>query len=132
MSDFYQKDVITTFHKLGRDSLASLERKLKVFAKSRPIALILPSLYREDASGALPAIKGHLRRVHYLQEIILCLDRSSRREFKPLGSLYLWTARDTLVRYESDARIEGLSFDRHAESSAVEAFAEGLRTATCR
>ena len=49
--------------------------------------------------------------------------------FKTLGSLYLRTAQETLVRYENDARINGLSFDRHAESTAVEAFAEGIQLA---
>jgi glucosyl-3-phosphoglycerate synthase len=33
---------------------------------------------------------------------------------------YLRTAQDTLKRYEDDAAINGLTFDRHAESEAVD------------
>src|SRR5215510_628645 len=38
-------------------------------------------------------------------------------------------AEDTIERYHADAAINGLSFDRHAEESAVELFARGVRMA---
>jgi glucosyl-3-phosphoglycerate synthase len=43
---------------------------------------------------------------------------------------YLRMAQDTLKRYEDDAAINGLNFDRHAESEAVEAFTRGIREAS--
>lgn len=43
---------------------------------------------------------------------------------------YLRTAQDTLKRYEDDAAINGLIFDRHAESEAVDAFTRGIREAS--
>ncbi len=43
---------------------------------------------------------------------------------------YLRMAQDTLKRYEDDAAINGLSFDRHAESEAVDAFTRGIREAS--
>ncbi len=42
---------------------------------------------------------------------------------------YLRTAQDTLKRYEDDAAINGLFFDRHAEAAAVDAFTRGIREA---
>lgn len=42
---------------------------------------------------------------------------------------YLRMAQDTLKRYEDDAAINGLIFDRHAESAAVDAFTNGIREA---
>lgn len=43
---------------------------------------------------------------------------------------YVRMAEDTLVRYNADAMINGLHFDRHQEETAVETFAQSLRVAT--
>jgi len=45
MSDFYQTGIVATLHRLGQDSLEKLESKLERYARERPIALVLPSLY---------------------------------------------------------------------------------------
>lgn len=42
--------------------------------------------------------------------------------FKSLQVAYLRMAEDTIMRYEADAAINGLGFDRHAEALAVESF----------
>ncbi|UCG78800.1 MAG: glycosyl transferase [Nitrospirota bacterium] len=49
--------------------------------------------------------------------------------FKTLIAAYVRTAQDHLKRYEDDAAINSLEFDRHAESLAVESFTEGIRIA---
>ena len=82
MSDFFQNGVIATFHRLGRQDIKRLEGELKQFSKIRPIALVLPSLYREYSSGALPNILAILKKVQYLNEIVLCLDKASESQFK--------------------------------------------------
>ncbi len=46
--------------------------------------------------------------------------------FKSLAVTYLRNAEDFMVKYESDATINGLNFDRHEEAKAVEAFARGI------
>ena len=69
MSDFFQNGVITTFHKLGETDLCRIESQLKEFSQTRPIALVLPSLYREYASGALVNIMKVLKKVNYLRQI---------------------------------------------------------------
>ena len=71
MSDFFQNGVITTFHKLGKVDLEKLEAELKKFSRIRPIALVLPSLFREFKSGALQNIVDVLKNVNYLNEIVL-------------------------------------------------------------
>jgi glucosyl-3-phosphoglycerate synthase len=48
---------------------------------------------------------------------------------RTLESAYLRTAQDTIKRYEDDAFINQLYFDRHSEVSAVEAFSRGIKTA---
>jgi glucosyl-3-phosphoglycerate synthase len=49
--------------------------------------------------------------------------------FKALAVTYLRHAEDTIVKYEADATINGLIFDRHEEAKAVEAFTKGLALA---
>jgi glucosyl-3-phosphoglycerate synthase len=82
MSDFFQNGVITTFHKLGDVNVKRLEGELREFSKRRPIALILPSLYREFASGALLNIMKILKNTHYFNQIMLCLDKANAEQFK--------------------------------------------------
>ena len=40
---------------------------------------------------------------------------------------YVRTAQDMLKRYEDDAAINSLFFDRHQESLAVETFTKGIK-----
>lgn len=46
-----------------------------------------------------------------------------------LIAAYLRTAQDAVARYNDDAALNGLAFDRHEEEVAVETFARALRTA---
>lgn len=82
MSDFFQNGVITTFHRLGEFNLKRIEKELSDFSQARPIALVLPSLYREFLSGALLKIMDSLRRVNYIEQIVLSLDKASAEQFK--------------------------------------------------
>ncbi|MDI6890762.1 MAG: hypothetical protein QMC83_07495 [Thermodesulfovibrionales bacterium] len=50
--------------------------------------------------------------------------------FKTLVATYVRTAQDMLKRYEDDAAINGLFFDRHEESLAVETFTKGIKKAS--
>ncbi len=88
MSDFFQNGVIATFHRLGELNLKKLENDLKNFSRIRPIALVLPSLFREFKSGALPNIMNELKKVNYLREIVLSLDRANEEQFKKVKSFF--------------------------------------------
>jgi glucosyl-3-phosphoglycerate synthase len=49
--------------------------------------------------------------------------------FKSLLATYAKTAQEFLKRYEDDAAVNGLFFDRHTENLAVETFTSGIKTA---
>lgn len=49
--------------------------------------------------------------------------------FKTIIAAYIKTAQDMLTRYEDDAAINGLFFDRHAECLAMETFTTGIKIA---
>ncbi len=49
--------------------------------------------------------------------------------FKTLVATYMQTAQEMLKRFEDDAAVNGLIFDRHEETLAVETFTSGIRNA---
>ncbi len=49
--------------------------------------------------------------------------------FKSVKAAYLREAQDAIRKYDDDARINGLSFDRHAEGTAVDVFAKSIEIA---
>lgn len=81
MGDFYQNGVITNFHNLTKRSIEDLEKELLYFSKIRPMSLILPSLFSELEGEALPGIIEELKKVPYLSEIVIGLDRADADQF---------------------------------------------------
>lgn len=81
MSDFFQNGVITTLHRLGSPSLERIESELNEYVRQRPLALVLPSLISEFDGPAMPRIVQELSKISYLREVILVLDKASRRDF---------------------------------------------------
>ncbi len=82
MGDFYQNGVITTLHNLSNRSEAQREEQLMRFKESRPMSLVLPSLYSELETDALANIVNELTTVPYLDQIVVGLDRASQSEYE--------------------------------------------------
>ena len=81
MADFYQTDLIITLHRLGYPGLERIESELREFSRQRPIALVLPALVTEFQGEAIKGIIAELKKVRYINEIILTLGRASDKEF---------------------------------------------------
>src|SRR3990172_3427070 len=81
MSDFYQTGVVATIHRLGTRPLDSLEKDLREFGRSQPIALVLPALYSEFQTEAMPRILEEVARVPYLTEVVLTLGQANAEQF---------------------------------------------------
>ncbi len=82
MADFYQNGIITTLHNLTCRSYEDLEAELESFAESRPMGLILPSLFSELEGDALPKIIDELAEVNYVGEIVIGLDRADESQYR--------------------------------------------------
>jgi glucosyl-3-phosphoglycerate synthase len=88
MADFHQTGVITSLHRLGETDLDRLEHDLVSFAKERPIALVLPSLFAEIRGPALKGIIEELARVPYLSQAVVSLSGpADRGQFRQMSSL---------------------------------------------
>lgn len=118
MGDFYQNGIITTLHNLSQRTLEDMEKELCKFSKTRPMSLVLPSLYSELQGEALPNIVRELSKVDYLEEIIVGLDRASHEQykhalqfFKPLmpKCKVLWNDGERLRKIDSKLKEEGLA-----------------------
>lgn len=82
MADFYQNGIITTLHNLANRPVDELESELVEFSQSRPLGLLLPSLYSELEGEALPRIVDHLAEVPYLQQIVIGLDCADEQQYR--------------------------------------------------
>ncbi len=118
MADFYQNGIITTLHNLGQRPIEDMEAELLTFSKTRPMTLVLPSLYSELQGDALPNIVQELSKVNYLSEIVIGLDRASEDEyrkalefFKPLNQNFklLWNDGPRLRALDEKLHDEGLA-----------------------
>ncbi len=82
MADFYQNGIVTTLHNLSERPVEELEKELVSFARRRPMALILPSLFSELEGEALPHIVSEISKVPYLPQVVIGLDRADKEQFK--------------------------------------------------
>ncbi len=81
MADFYQTGVVATFHRLGKADLDRMDRELTEFNRHRPIALVLPSTYSELEAPAIKQIVEEIKKVPYLNEIIVTMGRTKQEQF---------------------------------------------------
>ena len=108
MADFYQNGSITTLHNLGERSTACLEQELVQHAKRRPLGLVLPSLYSEIATPALPNILEELKQVPYLSQIVIGLDRANVDEYRHALSFFSDLPQHHRVLWQDGPRLQAL------------------------
>jgi glucosyl-3-phosphoglycerate synthase len=107
MSDFLQDAHITTFHSLGNFmTLDKLEDVLRTFTPSRPIALIIPSLFSELEGKALPNIIEELMGADYIKRIIVSLDQASSDEFNHAKKFFGRLPQDLKILWNDGNRLK--------------------------
>ncbi len=108
MADFFQNGVITTLHKLTEYPAEQLEEEILHYASRRPIALILPSLYSEIEGQALPMIIEELKKVPYLSEIVVGLDKATEDQFEKAKKFFSQLPQNVKVIWQRSPRIQEL------------------------
>lgn len=108
VSDFYQNGVVTVLHRLGRSNTAQLEEELERYARTTPIALVLPSLYAELERPALKGIVETLSKVRYINEIVISLDQASALEFRLAKQFFSQLPQRVRVIWNDGSRIQAL------------------------
>ena len=108
MADFYQNGSITTLHNLGERSTKDLEQELVTHSKRRPLGLVLPSLYSEIATPALPNILAELKQVPYLSQVVVGLDRANADEYRHALSFFSDLPQHHRVLWQDGPRLQAL------------------------
>ena len=81
MADVHQGGSVATLHNLTARPLEELEAELVGFSEKRPMGLLLPSLFSELETEAMPKILDEVKKVPYLSQIVIGLDRASEIQY---------------------------------------------------
>ena len=108
MSDYHQNGNIATLHNLRTRTTADLEQELNSFAQTRKISLILPCLFSELQTDAMPNIRSELSKVDYLHRIIIGLDRADEAQFKDAKQFFKALDQNHVVIWNDSPRMKAL------------------------
>lgn len=131
MADFYQNGVITTLHNLSVRSVEDLEAELIKFAKARPMALVLPCLYSELEGPALSNIVDELCKVPYLTQIVIGLDRATKKEYKHALQFFSRLPQDHVVLWNDGPRLRKLDSELKGEELEPKELGKGRNAWFC-
>ena len=131
MADFYQNGIVTTMHNLRQRSNENLEEELKSFSKTRPMGLILPSLFSELEGDAFPDIVDHLSEVPYLSEIVIGLDRATEEQYRHALKFFKKLPQHHRVLWNEGPRLKALDAKLQALGVAPKELGKGRNVWYC-
>ncbi|ATC99038.1 glycosyl transferase [Pseudoalteromonas spongiae] len=131
MADFYQNGIVTTLHNLTNRGVEELESELVEFSKTRPMGLILPSLYSELEGEALPKIVEHLSEVPYLSQVIIGLDRATEDEFCKAIEFFKYLGQPHQILWNDGPRLKQLDAELQALGVAPTEMGKGRNVWYC-
>lgn len=108
MVDFHQNGHIATLHNLRTRPLSDLTHELETYGQSRRISLILPCLYSELETEAMPNILAELSRVTYLHRIIIGLDQADEQQFRQARAFFAELNQNHVVIWNDSPRMQQL------------------------
>lgn len=108
MVDFAQEGMITTIHDLKQRHLHEYEQELREFTKSKPVTLILPSLYSELEHPALTQIVEELKGADYIQQIIIGLDQANAEQFAHAREFFSVLPQNHVILWNDGPRLQQL------------------------
>ncbi|NCP64164.1 MAG: glycosyl transferase [Paraglaciecola sp.] len=131
MADFYQNGIVTTLHNLADRPVEALEKELLRFSKTRPMGLILPSLFSELQGVALPHIIKELSHVPYLSQIVIGLDRANVQEYQHALAFFSALPQHHRVLWNDGQRLKQLDTELAALNLAPKELGKGRNVWYC-
>jgi len=131
MADFYQSPYISTLHNLRNCAVEELEAQLVNFSASRPLGLILPSLYSELQTPAMPNIRSELMKVPYLSQIVVGLDRADADEYQAALKFFAELPQQHRVLWQDGPRLRAIHAELEARGLAPQEPGKGRNVWYC-
>lgn len=108
MGDFHQTGVISTLPRFPGASVERLEADLESLSKAKPITLVLPSLISELDRPALGRIVTELKKVKYVHQIIVSLDKADGDGFRRARDFFGVLPQDVKIIWNEGDRLQSL------------------------
>ncbi len=108
MADFHQNGNIATLHNLRTRSVGELTSELETFAQTRKMSLVLPCLYSELETDAMPRILLELASVPYLHRIIIGLDGANEVQYRYAKEFFKGLNQNHIVIWNDSPRMLAL------------------------
>ena len=108
MADFHQNGNIATLHNLRSRNLDEMTYELETFAQGRKFSLVLPCLYSELETDAMPNILAELAKVTYLHRIIIGLDRADEAQYRHAKTFFKGLNQNHIVIWNDSPRMLAL------------------------
>lgn len=131
MADFHQGGVVATLHQLTRRPVEELEAEILEFSKKRPVGLLLPCLFSELATPAMPLILSELRKVPYLTEIVIGLDRADRDQYREALGFFAGLPQHHRVLWNDGPRLRELDAELQGHGLAPQEAGKGRNVWYC-
>ncbi len=131
MGDFHQSGIVTTLHNLTKRTIEDLEDELLSFSQHRRMGLILPSLYSELQTDALPRIVTTLEQVSYLNQIVIGLDRADEKQYRHALKFFSSLPQQHRVLWNDGPRLRALHEELHASDLAPTELGKGRNVWYC-
>lgn len=131
MADFHQNGIITTLHNLTHRHLADLEQDMLGFSQQRPMGLLLPSLYSELETAAMPDIVQQLKTVPYLSEIVIGLDRADADQYAKALEFFKVLPQHHRVLWQDGPRLRAIDAELQALGLAPQQPGKGRNVWYC-
>ena len=108
MGDFYQTGIVTTLHNLTQRCTDALESELVAFSRHKRLGLILPCLYSELETEAMPNIVRELSHVPYLSQLVIGLDCANEEEYRKALVVFNQLPQETKVLWNDGPRLRAV------------------------
>lgn len=131
MGDFYQNGIITTLHNLVRRPAEDLEAELMSFRKTRPMSLVLPSLYSELEGPALQNIVQELVKVPYLDQVVIGLDRANEAQYRHALAYFSELSQNVRVLWNEGPRLRRIDLKLREQNLAPTEMGKGRNVWYC-
>lgn len=122
---------MATLHNLTNRPLEELETELIGFSKKRPMGLLLPSLFSELETEAMPKILDEVKKVPYLRQIVIGLDRANEAQYREALDFFGELPQHHRVLWNDGPRLRALDAELQEQGLAPEEEGKGRNVWYC-